>query len=103
MEEQIKQLAAKYARYGITESLLYEIMQRPDHGLTVNQRLIGLRVLLSTEYDEQEYFPTEEIAELMGTSEAEAYQAMIESGASAMQISIIPGGILEQGPGGIVQ
>lgn len=96
MVDEIKRLAAKYAKHGITENLLYKIMQRHDHGLTMRQRLIGLRLLLGNKYGEQEYFSTEEVAEFMGTTEKDAFKMMMESGANPIQISIIPGGVAEE-------
>lgn len=93
--EEIKRLAAKYAKYGVTESMLHEIMQKPNYGLTVSQRLIGLRLLLGNEYGEQEYFSVKEVAEIMETDTDEALKMMLESGATPMTISIIPGGIAQ--------
>lgn len=75
-EEQ--RIAARYKQFGVTERLVKEIVQSGlKNGISYKAALVGTRLALATEFNQHEYFTSEDVAEATGQT-VEEINALIE-------------------------
>lgn len=74
VKDATNKLYSRYSQYGLTKQQLHKLIISgiSDYGLNVRRCFNGLRFAFGMEYNEQETFTLSEVAEMLGTTEAEA-------------------------------
>lgn len=71
-------IAARYKQFGVTERLVKDLVYSGlQNGISYKAALIGVRLALAHEYNQQEYFTSEDLAEVTGAT-IEEINALVE-------------------------
>ena len=78
-QSEIDRLAAKYRKHGVSAGLILDMVGSGIcRGISDRAALAGVRLALGSEYGEEEYFSTEDVAAMLCTTPAEATALMME-------------------------
>ncbi|MDO4175657.1 MAG: hypothetical protein Q4D42_12925 [Eubacteriales bacterium] len=92
IETEIRLIVKRYEKYGVNYELVNELVSSGmNSGFSVHAALAGVRLGLSIEYGEHEYFTLQEIAESLGVSETDVMQYIKENETELREI----GGLAE--------
>lgn len=80
IETEIRLIAKRYAKYGVSYELVNGLVSSGmSSGFSARAALAGVRLGLSMEYGEHEYFTPQEVAESLGVSEADVMRTIKEN------------------------
>lgn len=86
-----EKIANRFKRFGVTQTIVNELVQSGlAKGFNREVSLIGVRFALSTAFDTEEYFSSEEVGLMTGLSPEEAKRVMIASGCNYMTVQPAP-------------
>ena len=90
--KQLNNVVDRYAKYGVRMSTLIEIAENAPADISDKGVVLGIRLALSHEYHEREYFTIEDAMEITGESKEEIMQRIEELGVETFTLSSsIPG------------
>jgi len=89
--KELERIYRNYAKYGITMQNLTDIVKSRPDGISEKGATIGIRLALSNEYKEHEYFTVQDVAEITGETVEEVNKRIEENKDELMQ----SGGIVE--------
>lgn len=74
--EELKEVATRYAKYGVTvDDLIHLLNDRPDE-ISERAAVLGIRMTLSKNYGENEYFTIDDVCEITGETPDEVVTRM---------------------------
>lgn len=92
IENEVKELAARYADCGIDEAAIWDLMRDKDtpSGLDDRAKLIGVRLCLGMEFNRQELFSMDDLCHITGESAEQVMERMRAAGVTPITISLAP-------------
>lgn len=87
MKNQLKTIADKYKKFGIDEKQLEKIyLSGLKKGFSDIASIAGIKLALSMEYKQTEYFSIEEVQECTGETKEDIYQMLKDKGINPLTI-----------------
>lgn len=92
IDNQIKDLAARYADCGINEDIIRKMMSGKESpaGLDARAKLIGIRMCLGMEFNRQEFFSLDDVAHVTGESKEQVMELCRIKGVTPISVSMAP-------------
>ena len=88
---EVKRISRRYRKFGVTEADVRNLALRDESAWLYGEaRLIGVRMVLGSVFNVEEYFSTAEAAHVLGCSEEEAEEEIKKHGIETQTISIAP-------------
>lgn len=92
MLKELNRIGDRYCRHGVRMSNLIEIAEDAPESISDKGVIIGIRLALSHEYHEHEYFTVDDVMEVTGESREEIEKRIKELGVETFTLSsTIPG------------
>lgn len=85
--KELKQLAERYKKHGVTLQELVRIAATAPEGITERAAIIGIKLSLAREYGETEYFTVDDVSEVTGETTSEVQERMKAAGIDTLHIS----------------
>lgn len=91
-QAEIEYVAAKYRKHGVTVDMVKSLANSGiKRGISQKARIIGVRMVLSRIFNEEDYFSVEDAMEITGESREEIIYRMKQAGITPVTISTLPG------------